>query len=93
MATTLPWRTKPPERVRRIEIKSPVARPGFLFALWKKLRSFTERRAISVALVGTSRFLPQHQGRPINGRSSSATPAIALAKEAAGRSLDLLNLC
>jgi hypothetical protein len=28
MATTLPWRTKPPERVRRIEIKSPVGETG-----------------------------------------------------------------
>jgi hypothetical protein len=80
MVTTLPWRTKPPERVRRIEIKSPVARPGFLFALWKKPRSFTERRAISVALVGTSRFPPQHQGKPTNGRSSSATPATRVQK-------------
>ena len=33
MATTLPWRTKPPERIPipGIETKSPVERPGFLF--------------------------------------------------------------
>jgi hypothetical protein len=30
MVTTLPWRMKPLERVRRIEIKSPAETPGFL---------------------------------------------------------------
>jgi hypothetical protein len=51
-ATTLLWRMRLPERVRRIEIKSPVARLGFLFALLEKLRSFKQRRAISVAPCG-----------------------------------------
>jgi hypothetical protein len=163
MATTLPWRTKPPERVRRIEIKSPVARPGFLFALWKKELHGTARdiccpcgnAPVPAAASGQAHQWPQqqHDARyqraeaarqdekkkvfhaailflqrrrlsrqfvPAISRLRSSLPQIrlpvlsgnlarlpfeflqarrviflrtALAKEAAGRSLDLLNLC
>jgi hypothetical protein len=66
--------------VRRIEIKSPVARPGFLFALVEKLRSFKQRRKISVAPCGNELVPLKHQGRPTNGRSSSVTLATSVQK-------------
>jgi hypothetical protein len=53
MATTLPWRTKPPERIPipGIETKSPVERPGFLFGL----RQFPVLAPLPVSLHQTTR--------------------------------------
>lgn len=66
--TTRPLPTKRRKLLlARFEIKSPVERPGFLFELLEKLRSFKQRRAISVASYGNARAsgqthqLPQQQ--------------------------------
>jgi hypothetical protein len=95
MATTLPWRTRLPERIPipGIETKSPVERPGFLFGGWRshEVRHFDsmahlkeahlkERRAISVDPCGEEPVPAKHQGRPSSGRSNSATLATSVQK-------------
>jgi hypothetical protein len=87
-ATTLPWRTKLPERVRRIEIKSPVARPGFLFVLLEQekprstglppLWTLQKRCSISAVDRGDAPVPAEHQGRPTTGRSRSVTPVTSV---------------
>jgi hypothetical protein len=64
--TMQPWRTKPPERLSINEIKSPVERPGFLFALMRVPRR-------------TRRF-PIPQGIAVIGRNKRTTLVTSVQK-------------
>jgi hypothetical protein len=91
MATTLPWRMKPPERVRRIEIKARSKDRAFCLGVRRSrgARRFDldghlkERRSICCPRGDESDScdesgFPEHQGRPTNGRSSSVTLATSV---------------
>jgi hypothetical protein len=92
--TMPPWRTKPPERVRRIEIKARSKDRAFCL-----LRARTQEATESAASGGFKRqglFQKQrrpniccpfggepdseHQGRPTNGRSRSVMLATSVQK-------------